>query len=287
MRDFLRYEHDIHHSHWSRSTQLIAITLVTALLAAGCATTSSSSQGTLDNQTKHVARVRVESTPPGGTVILGDQTKGTTPTTVNLAYAVSHERILANRTRWGGGIVGLVLGGISLIGSAPFYLGGQALARRDEATGSLYSVAISLTVLGVIGAGLGIWAMVTSYDDRNRVVPHSFEIGLRTSAAPGLHTVHIETTDKMGRFDLLETLRFNAKTRRWWAPGEPAGIALTMRTEPDPKHPKPSTATSMSATKAPTTSQPTTTTSRPTTRPHALPKADAQEPGIETRTSAP
>jgi len=269
-------------SRWSQSTRVIATALVAILVGAGCATSSTGASNTLDNQVKHVAHVRVESSPPGGTLFIGDQPKGTTPTTVDLPYAVSHERVVAHKRRYGGGLVGLALGAFSLLGSAPFYWLGKVNVSDNEPAGSAYSTAIALSIIGLIGMGLGIWGIATAFEDQQRAVPHSFEIGLRTPAAPGLHTVHIETTDEMGRFNLLETLRFNAKTRRWWAPGEPAGIALTMRTEPELKAPKPATATSQPATKAPTTSQ-------PTTRPHAMPSSapSAQEPGIEPRTNTP
>ncbi|MCK5799807.1 MAG: PEGA domain-containing protein [Deltaproteobacteria bacterium] len=261
---------------WSPRTRVLAVSLALTLTGAGCATTSSPT--TLENQTKHVAHVRVESSPPGGTVILGDQTMGTTPTTINLPYAVSHHSVVEKRGRWRGGIVGLVLGTIFVAGSMPFYLGSQFdddiadLEPRND--NSLLSVAITMSVIGLIGAGLGIWAMATSRGDENRLVPHSFEIGLRTPAAPGLHTVHIETTDRMKRLSLLETLHFNAKTRRWWAPGDPAGIALTMRTEPDPKRPRPAPASAPA--------QAATKPAQVTTKPQ-----EPQEPGLAAPTKAP
>ncbi len=210
---------------YSRRGRGLALVLVAALVSVGCAPTIH-----VLKRTDHVARVRVESTPPGGTVVVNDTPVGTTPTTVPLRYTVFEEEVVSNDQRWGG-VGGILLSAATAATSVLFFAVGGLLNDVDADVGSgiYYGYGVGLAISSLVSLGVSIWAISTAAKRRTRVEPSYLDLALQSAAAPGLNRVRVVGSGSPPPFDALKLLRFDAASRSWLAPGKPAGIGLKMR----------------------------------------------------------
>jgi hypothetical protein len=215
----------------SATTRALAPLLCLALLAASCTPTINQLA-----RTERTATVRVESTPPGATVVVDDQPVGKTPTLAKLHYAVLEEEVISNDQRWGG-LAGIVGGGLAIATGIFFFAFGAAVAddnsslndAEDLAAGVFYGYGAGFVAAGLAGIGLGLWAMLTANRKRTRVEPSALELSLQTPAAPGMQRLRIEGSGTPPPYDQLKLLRFDAASRSWLAPGKPRQLKLKMR----------------------------------------------------------
>lgn len=262
----------------NRSRAMIALALALTVVLGACAPTITE----LSRQ-QYVAKVRVESTPAGATVLVDDRAGGQTPTTVPLRYTVLEERVTSN-DQWAGGLLGIILGGVAgLAGAGLLALVSSASSGTNDGDGmgggtaalsgiaALYGVALLIT--GALGMGFGIWAISTASRKRTRTLPDDgLDLALRLPGSAGLTRLRIKGDGTPPPYDRLPVLRFDAPSYSWQAPGLPKALKLEMRT-PD-------------------------NSARLPARPHILPTADPatqpppppptqEEPGLERPTLAP
>lgn len=232
----------------SKLTRALAPLCCLALLAASCAPTINEL-----SRTQRAARVRVESTPPGATVVVDDQPVGQTPTLAKLHYTVLKEEVVSNDMYWGG-LAGIVGGGLAVATGIFFFAFGADIAddnslndTEDLAAGVFYGYGAGFIGAGLAAIGLGIWALLTASKERTRVEPGALELSLQSAAAPGVQKLRIEGEGTPPPYDQLKLLRFDAASRSWLAPGKPRKLKLKMRTTvsggvyyaPKPVTPKP------------------------------------------------
>lgn len=215
----------------SKPTRALALLCCLALLGAGCAPTINELA-----RTQRTARVRVESTPPGATVVVDDQPVGTTPTLAKLHYTVLKEEVVSNDMYWGG-LGGIVGGGLAVATGIFFFAFGVDIANDDTfsdgedlAAGVFYGYGAGFVGTGLAAIGLGIWALLTASKERTRVEPNALELSLQSPAAPGVQKLRIEGEGTPPPYDELKLLRFDAASRSWLAPGKPRKLKLKMRT---------------------------------------------------------
>lgn len=258
-----------------RSRAMLALALALTVLLGACAPTITE----LSRQ-QYVAKVRVESTPPGATVLVDEQAQGQTPTDVPLRYTVLEEQVTSN-DQWGGGLLGIILGGgVGLLGAGFFALAADVDGTDwgDGLAGLLTAYGLGLLLTGAIGIGVGIWAISTASRKRRRTLPDDgLDLALRMPGT-GLTRLRIKGDGTPPPYDKLPLLRFDAASYSWRAPGMPKTLKLEMRT-PDNSARLPARPHVL-----PTADLPTADPARQTPPP---PPPQREEPGLERPTLAP
>lgn len=210
----------------SRLALVAALSLTTLLGACAPALVELSRQ-------QRVAKVRVESSPPGATVLVGGREGAATPTTVALNYAVVQEKVTDQSTQTGG-VLGVAIGGtVALSGLALLGMTGLVESALGEDKGSVagYTAGGIALGLGLIGLFIGIYALAKASTKRERALPaQGLDLGLRLPGAGGVTRLRIKGDGLAPPYDQLPLLRFDGTLRRWQAPGKPETLYLELRT---------------------------------------------------------
>lgn len=218
----------------TRACRALCCVCALALFAAGCSTTTR-----IVKREERVARIKVESTPPGAMVMQGEQALGRTPTDAELRYAVQRREVKpgTHKLGWFTLISGIVLlaGGIGLMAF------GAASDDDKDVAGSSASQILGFTfgglllATGLIATPIGgvIIGTTRSTIRIDEAVPSSLDLALRFPGRPGSHELRI--SGKGGGvppFDQLKRVSFDGPTGTWQIPKLPSTLKVKSKVDP-------------------------------------------------------
>lgn len=212
----------------SRERAALALALAATLVLGACGPI-------ITNTRQHrVANVRVESEPPGATVLVDGQARSATPTTVRLKYTVTRKKVSYDHLRIAGWAA-TIIGALAVVGSVVAFV---VAAREAEPSGSdglsTSKVFAAGGVFGLLIGGpalsFGIPALLAPATRETVAVEPSSGTGLELQLPGKRRLVHLRIEGEGAPlFDRLRMVRFDVRTSKWSAPNLPAGMRLEMR----------------------------------------------------------
>jgi hypothetical protein len=217
----------------SRACHALALFTALSLLAAGCSTTTR-----IVKREQRVARIKVESVPPGAVVLQGERSLGRTPTTAELRYTAQRREIKPGTHKLGWGV--LISGIITLVGGIGLMaLGAASSSDRDIGTsaGKIlgYTFGGLLIATGLVATPIGgvIVGTTSSTVRVDEAVPASLDLALRFPGRRGSHALRISGKGRgVPPFDQLKKVRFDGATGTWQVPELPAQLKVRSKLDP-------------------------------------------------------
>ncbi len=212
--------------------------LLLVSLLASCSTTF-----TLGPPQERVARIQVNSTPPGAKIYVNNAEKGETPRALEIPYTEMTKSITYEDRKQGwlyliSGLLGLVGGGaMTGIGFANYDTGGIDSGDSTaalETTGYLYLAAFGIVIAmyGLFGVGYGGYKMAVGRGtvETTATEPPYLNFALKY---PGKPTKVAQLTPKSDGMDMADLFKINqvnydAEEGRWRIPNLPETVNLTL-----------------------------------------------------------